>query len=75
MLFLNAIFVATNDKKMKHQSKTRLEIKWMIDKRIDIIRQLTVKNANDFFSLWALLTSNADRMTGVVETPMSNQSS
>ena len=47
----------------------------MIDKRLDIIRQLTVKNANDFFSWWALLTSNADRMTGVVETPMSNQSS
>ena len=74
MLFLNAIFVATNDKKMKHQSKTRLEIKWMIDKRIDIIRQLTVKNANDFFFSYcacttAVLASNADKMTGVVKDP------
>ena len=45
----------------------------MIDKRIDIIRQLTVKNANDFFSYCActtaVLASNADKMTGVVKDP------
>ena len=45
----------------------------MIDKRIDIIKQLTVKNANAFFSYCActtaVLPSNADKMTGVVKDP------
>ena len=43
----------------------------MIDKRLDLIRQLTVKNANDFFhSVHApQLASNVDEMTGVVKDP------